>query len=327
MRASAVARPRPLEAPVTSATLPFSPRSITPFSQPLLHGAARCGRTPSAHGRPARSRSDGALRRRRARGVPAPARVPAAHRDSRGPGREHGDGAVARRARGGGGEPAAPHAAARPAQSPRRHLRGADDGEPVLRPLPGLAARGRRAPGRARLHDERWADARDPPPGARLPGLRLQRPRPLVGRRAHPGQRRRHGRLPALGRQRRVLGRLLRAGRPAASSPPPPRPSPPTTASSARCWPRRIPTASTCTRRSPTATRTTRCRRAAGSRTRRSSPRWRPRASTHATSTTTCRCRRSGARPGWRARAACRSTTSAARPGRCRRSRSSTRPS
>ena len=43
--------------------------------------------------------------------------------------------------------PAAPHRAARPAQPPDRHVRRADDGEPVVRPLPRLAAGGRRPPG------------------------------------------------------------------------------------------------------------------------------------------------------------------------------------
>ena len=72
-------------------------------------------------------------------------------------------------------------------------------------------------------------------------------------------------------------------------------------------------TASTCTRRSPTAKATTRCRRRRSTDglpghddLRRARAR---RASRTATSSTTCRWRRCGARPGWRARARRRSTT------------------
>ena len=82
------------------------------------------------------------------------------------------------------------------------------------------------------------ADVRDPSPDARLPGLRLPRPRPRLGRRALPVQRRQARRL--LQRQRRghrvsdeyALGYYLR--RTSASSRTSPTPTSSTTATSAR---------------------------------------------------------------------------------------------
>ena len=59
----------------------------------------------------------------------------------------------------------------------RRHP---DDGEPVVRPLPQLAA-GRRRPPRHDLPGDRRQLLSQLPAGARLPGLRLQRSRPQLG--------------------------------------------------------------------------------------------------------------------------------------------------
>ena len=104
-------------------------------------------------------------------------------------------------------------AAAQPAQHADRHLRGADDGEPLVRPLPGLAAGGRRAPGGPDVHRRLGHPAPHPPPHPRLPGLRVPRPRPLLGGRPHRDGRRQDGRLPQ-GPERRVLDRLLHRARP-----------------------------------------------------------------------------------------------------------------
>ena len=66
--------------------------------------------------------------------------------------------------------------------------------------------------------DKTGAKLKTQPPRARLAGLRAPRPRPLLGRRAHAAQRRQDGRLPALGRQRRLLDLLLRRRTTSASS-------------------------------------------------------------------------------------------------------------
>ena len=76
---------------------------------------------------------------------------------------------------------------------PRRHP---DDGEPLVRPLPRLAAR-RRRPARpdVRVRGRRQQVSELPArPG--LPGLRVQRPGPQLGRLARPAPRRQDGRLP-----------------------------------------------------------------------------------------------------------------------------------
>ena len=121
------------------------------------------------------------------------------------------------------------------AQPADRHVRGADDGEPLLRPLPRLAAGRRRPPGGPAVH--RHPRARSSPPTAcdTSPGLRLPGPRPLVGRRAHRAGRRAHGRLPA----RRVAtcsrSATTTEDGPAVHPARRPRRSPPSIASSARC--------------------------------------------------------------------------------------------
>ena len=96
----------------------------------------------------------------------------------------------------------------------RPHRRG-DDGEPVLRPLPRLAARAPTAsrPGSPTLDRYRRA-APDPPPD-RVRQLRLPGPRPLLRGRPDRAQRRQVRRLAALRQQRQPVDRLLRAGRPA----------------------------------------------------------------------------------------------------------------
>ena len=114
--------------------------------------------------------------------------------------------------------------------------------------LPG--ADGKQA--RPELRRRRRQDLPDPSARARLPGLRLQRPRPLVGGRPRAAERRQVRRLPE-GRQRRLRDRLLRReGRPVPGRGRARR-SRPATASSARSSARRSRTASTCTPRSRTA--------------------------------------------------------------------------
>ena len=115
------------------------------------------------------------------------------------------------------GEAAAP----RPRRRPRReepaarHDRRADDGEPLLRPLPRLAAGGGRSPGRAHLH-RRGRRSSSKPTGWRPTGRAAPTPIPTTpGTGEGPARRRPHGRLPALGRKRRVLDRLLRRTGPA----------------------------------------------------------------------------------------------------------------
>ena len=72
-----------------------------------------------------------------------------------------------------------------------------DDGEPLVRPLPGLAAR-RRRPARPDVRVRgRRQHLPQLPARARLPGLRVQRPRPQLGGLAGPAQRRQDRRLPA----------------------------------------------------------------------------------------------------------------------------------
>ena len=66
--------------------------------------------------------------------------------------------------------------AALAAQHADRHVRRADDGEPLIRPLPGLAARSRRPSGGAAVTPTSRASRTDPPPRRRLPGLRLLDP-------------------------------------------------------------------------------------------------------------------------------------------------------
>ena len=101
----------------------------------------------------------------------------------------------------------------KPREPAGRHVRRADDGEPVVRPLPRLDAQRRRAPGGPELRRHGGGLARHPSADPRLAGLRPPGPRPLVGRRARADERREDGRLPE-DRQRRVRGRLLRRGRP-----------------------------------------------------------------------------------------------------------------
>ena len=118
----------------------------------------------------------------------------------------------------------------RGADRPRRHP---DDGEPLLRPLPGLARPRRRLPGagRAQLrldvpHRRRVEPAvgrprrqrrRHVPPAVRrharpVAGLRLRGPRPQLVGRTRPAR----PRLPRRGQQQRPLrARLLRGRRPA----------------------------------------------------------------------------------------------------------------
>ena len=141
-------------------------------------------------------------------------------------------------------------AAAKPAVRPHRRR---DDGEPVVRPLPRLAARRRRQAGRpdasptatgvAAPHASTCTD---------VPGLRLHRPRPLL--RGRPGrvQRRRVRRLAARRATNDALrDRLLPAGRPPflGQAAPTGRRA---TATSPRSWPRPTRTASTSTPRRPT---------------------------------------------------------------------------
>ena len=52
--------------------------------------------------------------------------------------------------------------AAEPAEPPDRHIRRADDGEPLIRPLPRLDAERRRPPGRPELHRQAREEARHP---------------------------------------------------------------------------------------------------------------------------------------------------------------------
>ncbi len=88
-----------------------------------------------------------------------------------------------------------------------------DDGKPLVRPLPRLAAGRRRAAGRPAVHRRPRTRVLNPPAGQQLPGLRVPGPRPLMGRRADGDGRRQDGRLPARP-ERRVLDRLLRRAGP-----------------------------------------------------------------------------------------------------------------
>ena len=230
----------------------------------------------------------------------------------------------ARRPRRRGGSARAPLPVA--AQPADRHVRRADDGEPLVRPLPGLAARGRRAPGGPALHRRRRAHS-SPPTAWRPTSRAAASSTPTTpGRAAAPSSTAGDGRLPA--RRRATCSRSATTpSRTCRSSRTRPRRSPPTTASSARCWPRRYPnreymhaaqsygmTDNTLPQQRPA-----RLPRHDDLHTRFAAGRRRT-----ATSTPTCRSRRCGARPVSRARARCRSTTSAAARARCRRSRSST---
>src|SRR5215204_5663193 len=110
-----------------------------------------------------------------------------------------------------------PRIASQPAQGPDRHLRGPDDGEPLLRPLLRLAPRRRLSQQGAQLRRRGGPARQDPSAGARLPGMRPPRSRPLLGRWTLPVQPRQDGRLregqQGGHRQRRVRGRLLREAR------------------------------------------------------------------------------------------------------------------
>src|SRR6478609_7052625 len=224
--ALAMPRPRPFEAPVTSATLPSMPRSIAaksiskrdshncnvnapPFgtlAAPPWDGP-RCDR----HSRPP---CGGAARVCASGRLPAPTRVPGARGDDRRPRRRPVDGARSRHDRGRGRpspEARVPALAAQPAD---RHVRRVDDGEPVLRPLPRVVAERRRPPDGPELRRQAGPVPQYACAGNRLPGLRSPGPRPRLGRRAHPGCGREDGRLPPLLHQRRVRARLLQPGRP-----------------------------------------------------------------------------------------------------------------
>ena len=111
---------------------------------------------------------------------------------------------------------AARHGPAHPAQPQQRadqHLRGADDGEPLLRPLLRLVSERRRQERGAPLPGRQRPPGRHPSPDLRLSGLRLSRPRPLLGRGPPPVRQGQDGRLRAgkrgRHRQRRVRRRLL----------------------------------------------------------------------------------------------------------------------
>ena len=163
--------------------------------------------------------------------------------------------------------------------------------------------------------------APDVPARARLPGLRLQRSRPFIRRRARRVEQRRVRRLVARGEERPVLDRVLPAAGSRRSSARSRRRSPPATGSSRRSSARRSRTGSTRFRASPTASSNT-VRR--GSTCRRSSTASRrrrcPRPTTTATSTSCC-CTSATTR----SRIRTRSSSSSAGPASCRRSRTSTR--
>ena len=88
-----------------------------------------------------------------------------------------------------------------------------DDGEPLVRPSPRLAARRGREAGRPHVRRRIRDAAPDVPARAGLPGVRVRRPRPFVRRRAHRVGQRRVRRL-AEG-ERPVVDRLLPAAGPA----------------------------------------------------------------------------------------------------------------
>ena len=75
-----------------------------------------------------------------------------------------------------------------PARSGIDHIDHGDDGEPLVRPPPRLAARRGRQAGGPQLHRRERRRAPDVPARARLPGLLVPRSRPLLrGRRASSG--------------------------------------------------------------------------------------------------------------------------------------------
>ncbi len=103
---------------------------------------------------------------------------------------------------------------ARPRAFGDRARRGRDDGEPELRPHPGLAAGRRRSPERLVVRDPRRQTAQDLPPTPTR-RVRLRRPRPLVHGRSDSVQRRQDGRIPHRHQERRVRHQLLQGNRPA----------------------------------------------------------------------------------------------------------------
>ena len=109
--------------------------------------------------------------------------------------------------------PRSGRACPQPAAVRHRSRRRRDDGEPVVRSFPRLAAgRGRQAGGARRTSTRRACRTR-PIRSPRLPGLRLTDPDHSYEGGARRVQRRRVRRLAARRRERRVLDRLLHAQR------------------------------------------------------------------------------------------------------------------
>ena len=113
-----------------------------------------------------------------------------------------------------------------PQEPADRHLRRADDGEPLVRPLLRLAPRSRREERGPHLPGHRRQPGRHLSPHSGLPGVRAPRSRPWLDRRAlaveqRPERPLRH-RQRGGHRQRRVRDRLLpRRGRPVHPRAPP----------------------------------------------------------------------------------------------------------
>ena len=224
-----------------------------------------------------------------------------------------------------------------PAQHADRPLRRADDGEPVVRPLLRLAAeRGRRAGPHVPRPGQRQRAGRDPPRlDARdrpVAGLRAPRPRPLAGTTAARSSAARGpnptpgaGRLPGR-RQRRVRALLLRRGRPRLHPPGGPgvhglRPVPLLADGPDLAEPL-LQVVGAVGRQARQHAAGRHARQPVGDGLR---PRDRRAGRRPATTTRTCRSRRSGARAARRGHGPWPSTTPTARRARCRTSRSSTR--